>query len=203
MEIVFICKLIRVLLVIHMVVEKLTKNEITILKILLDNGRMSDTEISEQLHISPQAIGKIRRKLEDNDIIQGYTCMLNFEKIGLHTFALTYLNFYPKVYTDFSGVNIFDILRAKFRLLFCCVPSNSEVSLICLFGFKDMVEMDSYFKKFKAQYKDYCQIERIIPFSYNNLLSFDPRELMKLIIDRKILEPLTINQFKSMGKEKV
>jgi hypothetical protein len=60
-----------------------------------------------------------------------------------------------------------------------------------------MVEMDNYFKKFKIQYKDYTEIKKIIPFSYDNLLSFNPSELLKLIIDDEKLEPLSINEFKS------
>ena len=128
-----------------MQVEKPTKNEREILKMLLDNGRITDMEISEQLSISPQAIGKIRRKLEDKGIIKGYRCVLDFDKIGLHTFALTHVNFSPKVYSDFGGIDFFDKLSKNLRFLFCFIPSDSEVSIICLFGFRNMTEMDNYF----------------------------------------------------------
>ena len=80
--------------------------------------------------------------------------------------------------------------------LFCCIPSDSEVSIICLFGFRNMVEMDDYFKKFKVQFRDYCEIKRIIPFSYDNLLSFNSSELLKRIIDGEIIKPITPNEFK-------
>ena len=182
-----------------MQVEKPTKNEREILKILLDNGRITDMEISEQLHISPQAIGKIRRKLENNGVIKGYRCILDFEKIGLHTFALIHVSFYPKLYTDFGGLDIFEKLKKNLRILFCCIPSDSESSIICLFGFRNMVEMDNYFKKFKVRYREYCEIKKIIPFSYDNLLSFSSSVLLKSIIDGKIMEPFTINEFKSFG----
>jgi len=176
--------------------EKFSKNEKDILKILLNNGRITDMEISEKMNISPQAIGKIRKKLENKGIIKEYRCILDFEKIGLHTFALMHLNFYPKVYTDFGGMDIFNKLRDKFRFLFCFIPSDSEVSIICLLGFRNMVEMDSYFKKFKIQCMDYCEIKRIIPFSYDNLLSFNSSDLLKLVIDGETLDPITPNEFK-------
>ena len=181
-----------------MQVEKPTKNEREILKMLLDNGRITDMEISEQLSISPQAIGKIRRKLEDKGIIKGYRCILDFEKIGLHTFAMIHVSFFPKVYADFGGLDIYEKLRQNLRILFCCIPSDSEVSIICLFGFRNMVEMDDYFKKFKVQFRDYCEIKRIIPFSYDNLLSFNSSELLKRIIDGEIMKPITPNEFKLM-----
>ena len=179
-----------------MQVEKLTENERKILKILLDNARITDMEISEQLSISPQAIGKIRKKLEDNGIIKGYSCVLDFEKIGLHTFAFIHVSFTPKMFSEFGGLGIFDKFRKKIRFLFCCIPSNSEVSIICLFGFRNMVEMDSYFKKLKVQFRDYCEIKRIIPFSYDNLLNFNSSELLKAIIDGEKMEPLTPHEFK-------
>ena len=183
-----------------MQVEKPTKNEREILKLLLDNGRITDMELSEHLSISPQAIGKIRRKLENNGIIKGYSCILNFEKIGLHTFALMHLSFSPRVYSDFGGLDVFDKVREKFRFLFCCVPSDSEVSIIGLFGFRNMAEMDSYFKKFKFQFRDYCEIKRIIPFSYNNLISFNSNELLKLVIDERTLEPMSNDEFKLLKR---
>ena len=180
--------------------EKLTKNEREILKLLLDNGRITDMELSEHLSISPQAIGKIRRKLENNGIIKGYSCILNFEKIGLHTFALMHLSFSPRVYLEFGGLDVFDKVREKFRFLFCCVPSDSEVSIIGSFGFRNLAEMASYFKKFKFQFRDYCEIKRIIPFSYNNLLNFNSSDLLKLIIDERTLEPMSNDEFKLLKR---
>jgi hypothetical protein len=61
-----------------------------------------------------------------------------------------------------------------------------------------MVEMDNYFKKFKIQYGEYCEIKKITPFSYHNLLNFSSNNLLKSIIDGKIMEPYTINEFKSL-----
>jgi len=113
---------------------------------------------------------------------------------------MVHLSFLPNVYKEFNnGLNIFDTLKGKFRILFCCVPSDSEASIILLFGFRNMSEMDNYFKKFKIKLKDYAEIKKIIPFSYDNLLNCNPVELLKFIIDGKILEPLTIDEFKSFG----
>jgi DNA-binding Lrp family transcriptional regulator len=137
-----------------------TDNERKIMKILLDNARTSDVEISEQLHISPQAIGKIRKKLENNGIIKGYKCVLDFAKVGLRTFALLHVSIFSKAYSEFGGLEIYEKLKKHLRILFCCIPSDSEVSIICLFGFRNLVEMDHYFKKFKVQFRDYCEIKK-------------------------------------------
>jgi len=66
---------------------KLTKNEKKALKLLLDNSRISDSEIASKLNISSQAVGKIRRKLESS-IINSYSLNLNYSKLGIQTFAI-------------------------------------------------------------------------------------------------------------------
>ena len=60
-----------------------TVHERKILNILLKNARYSDAHISTQLGISSQAVGKIRKKLEDDGIIEGYTIKMAPENLKL------------------------------------------------------------------------------------------------------------------------
>ncbi len=66
-----------------MITIKLTKNEKKTLKLLLENGRASDTDIADQLRITKQAVGKIRHKLEESSIIKRYSAELDFTKLGV------------------------------------------------------------------------------------------------------------------------
>jgi len=61
----------------------LTKNEKKVLKLLLDNAKLSDTYIAKKLNISSQAIGRIRKKLEE-EIINGYILDLDYSKININ-----------------------------------------------------------------------------------------------------------------------
>jgi DNA-binding Lrp family transcriptional regulator len=65
----------------------LTKNEKKVLKLLVDNAKLSDTSIANQLDISSQAVGKIRKKLEE-EIIEKYTVKLDLKKLGLNLFIM-------------------------------------------------------------------------------------------------------------------
>ena len=60
----------------------LTKNEKKVLKLLVDDARLSDTFIANELNITSQAIGRIRRKLEE-EIIKKYTLELDLSKLDL------------------------------------------------------------------------------------------------------------------------
>jgi len=51
---------------------KLTANDKAVLKRILDLKKIPDSEIAKSMNLSPQAIFKIRSKLEDCGIIKGY-----------------------------------------------------------------------------------------------------------------------------------
>lgn len=69
-----------------------TKNEKKVLKLLVDDAKLSDTAIANKLNISSQAIGRIRKKLEE-EIIGGYTLELDLEKLGLKTVYIIDANY--------------------------------------------------------------------------------------------------------------
>jgi len=168
-----------------------SKNEREMLKLLLDSGRMTDREISKKLNISPQACGRIRKKLEENGIIKGYTCNLDFEKIGLEAFAFVYVKLSAKFFNELKGLDVFDKIANSYRFLFSCVPSDPDISLICLTAFRNIREMDEFTKKMKLNLSDYFVSLHVKPFSIGNLLRFDPNGVLKYIIDGKKIGPIT------------
>lgn len=54
-----------------------------ILRALLDNGRQSQIELSERIPLSPTAIARRIKALEDAGVISGYTARLDREALGL------------------------------------------------------------------------------------------------------------------------
>jgi len=177
----------------------LSKNEREMLKLLLDNGRTTDKEISEKLNISPQACGKIRKKMERKGIIKGYTCCLNFDKIGLEAFALVFVRLSAKFFNELKDIDIFKRVGKDIRFIFCCAPSDPDTSLICLTAFSNMREMDEYMKKMRANLSDYFDSLRVVSFSVENLLKFNPNYLLKQYIDGEKIEPISsIDEFRRL-----
>ena len=62
---------------------KLTKNEETVLRKILEHAKIPDLEIAKKMGLSQQAIFKIRHKLEQVGIIKGYMPIIDFKKIGI------------------------------------------------------------------------------------------------------------------------
>ena len=62
--------------------DSLDATDITILRLLQDDGRMSNAEIARRVDMAPSAIYKRIQKLEDRGVIRGYTALLRPGALG-------------------------------------------------------------------------------------------------------------------------
>lgn len=60
----------------------ITAKEIEILRKLVENGRITYTQIARELGMSPAGVMKKVRKLEELGIIKGYTTLVDHAKLG-------------------------------------------------------------------------------------------------------------------------
>ena len=171
--------------------EKLSKHEKNMIKLLLDNGRITDRDASNELNISPQACGKLRKKLEEKGIIVGYTCALNLQIVGMEAFAFLEIKFSAKFFDELKDKDAFVKISKSFGFLFCCMPSDPEISMIALVAFRNISEMDEYTQNLKQNLASYFDKLHVIPFSIGNLFQFNPTDILKLVIEGKKIEPLT------------
>lgn len=122
---------------------RLTKNEKKTLKLLIDNGRISDTDIAEYLKVTKQAVGKIRRKLEDNGIIMRYSAELDYHKLGISVFALANVISNPRCGKDDQSCQQ-HFAKNPFVIKMCKLPEQNRFSVF--YGFRDLMEMENYLK---------------------------------------------------------
>jgi len=73
--------------------DKLDKIDLKILKILQENSKITNLELSKKIGLSPAPTLERVKKLESTDIIQSYHAKVNADKIGLNvrTFVLVSL----------------------------------------------------------------------------------------------------------------
>ncbi|MFI2810831.1 MULTISPECIES: Lrp/AsnC family transcriptional regulator [Microbulbifer] len=69
-------------------VSSLDRTDIAILRVLQAEGRISNVELSDRVHLSPPATLARVRRLEQEGYISGYAAMLNREKLGHDNLAL-------------------------------------------------------------------------------------------------------------------
>ena len=69
-------------------VSQLDRTDIAILRVLQSEGRISNVELSDRVHLSPPATLARVRRLEQEGYISGYAALLDREKLGHDNLAL-------------------------------------------------------------------------------------------------------------------
>jgi DNA-binding Lrp family transcriptional regulator len=70
-----------------------------LLRELLKNSKRSDRELARILGVSQPTITRTRHKLEREGVIQDYTVVPDFRKMGFEILALTFVKMRPEVLT--------------------------------------------------------------------------------------------------------
>ncbi|PIE31656.1 MAG: AsnC family transcriptional regulator [Ilumatobacter coccineus] len=80
--------------------EHLDDINLSLLELLLENGRMSYRELGERVGLSAPAVTERVHKLEERGIITGYRATINEEALGFPLFCIIRLNVPPKALSD-------------------------------------------------------------------------------------------------------
>ncbi len=161
----------------------LTRNEKRVLKLLLENARIPDSTMANILKISNQAIGKIRRKLE-RTVIDSYSVNLNFEKLGIHTFAISR----PKLTQegrDLSPIEIEQKLLNETHIIQLYRLPTDDESYALFWAFRDIDELDNFFHS-QTKNKEllrYMENNKLHIFSNRSILKNNPIRLFNKAID--------------------
>lgn len=70
-----------------------------LLRELLKNSKRSDRELAKVLKVSQPTITRTRHKLEQSGLIQDYTIVPNFRKMGFEILALTFVKMRAEILT--------------------------------------------------------------------------------------------------------
>lgn len=146
----------------------LTRNEKTVLKFLFKDSRMSDAAIAREMSISLQAVRNIRKKLETNGVIRGYITNLNYEKLGLNIYALAFFKCTSDAWAEFNEEKISKWLNSPNVIQTYRIP-NGEMTHIVKYGFKDINQMNFFFKNLQCKYSKYVEIVNVFPLSIENI----------------------------------
>jgi len=168
---------------------KLTKNEKKVLKLLLENAKISDLAIASKLKISSQAVGKIRKKLEKK-IIDSYTVNLNYNKLGINVFAIS-LSKLTAEGLDKGELEIEKKLLENPHIIQVYRLPNQSPTHIILYGFQDLEELDDFFHSTqkKQQLHKFIESQQLFTFSNHSLIKNNPIQLFQKVIDNLEARP--------------
>lgn len=164
---------------------KLTKNDKEVLRQIIEHSKIPDSKIANDIGISPQAVFKIRNKLEQLGIITGYSPIIDFKKLGINDLALLILRFKPAVWEKYSEELICErIKKIPYVISAYRIANNAHTSHIILIGFRDTVQKERYLTDIQTKFTNEIEINHIYTFSSENIITQNPIGLLNEIIDK-------------------
>lgn len=160
---------------------ELTRNERRVLEFLIENGRANDTEIAEKLNITSQAIGKIRKKLEKEGVIKGYSTIIDYEKIGIKVFAVALFRFIPEVWKTLKDKDVDERISGSNIINFYRTPEG-DVTHIVVYGFRNLDELDHYFHVLQTERGHISEIRKLYIFSAKSMKKESPTDLFVKVL---------------------
>jgi DNA-binding Lrp family transcriptional regulator len=113
---------------------KLDSIDAAILEALQADGRLSNLELAQRVHLSPSACLRRVKQLEESGVIAGYVALLNPKAVGAHGTSFTIVNL------ETLGGNALDrfeqAVRDEPRILDCYYVAGSNDYLI-RFAYRD------------------------------------------------------------------
>lgn len=133
-----------------------TENKIKekILSILLTDSRKSFRTIAKELKISTSTVSKIVKEFEENGIIQGYTTLIDWRKLGYDSTLCLQISVTPEADIDAVGKALKAISALK-QVFYTTGDANFSAYAVCV----DTDEAAQLLEKLRT----ISGIERIVP----------------------------------------
>ncbi|MDI6730644.1 MAG: winged helix-turn-helix transcriptional regulator [Candidatus Altarchaeum sp.] len=162
---------------------KFTRNERKVLEYLIENAKITDSEIAEKLHITSQAVGKIRKKLEIIGIIKGYHAVVDLEKTGIKVIAIGMFKFNIDAFSESENIkecidtDITKRIQNHLIINFYRLPEGN-ITHIVVYGFKSVDELDSYFHALQAKRGHISELKNLYILSIKSMKKSSPNDLL-------------------------
>ncbi|MGD8506951.1 MAG: winged helix-turn-helix transcriptional regulator [Candidatus Bathyarchaeota archaeon] len=128
-----------------------------LLRELLKNSKQSDRNLAKALNVSQPTITRTRQKLERTGMIQDYTIIPDFKKMGFEILALTFVKMRPEILTPevFSSTKEY---AAKFpNAIFTASGEGLGMTGVIISFHKDYTDYHQKLNLLRVDWKDYAE----------------------------------------------
>jgi len=166
-------------------ISKLNKTDKLFLKYIIEQGRSSDSDVAKAIGITPQAVVKIRTKMDEKGITKGYRPKIDYKKVGINYIALAIVKFLPGAWEHYTDKDVSDKIKRHAYIIFAAKTPTANESHILLLGFKDAIQMSEHFTKIKTKLSKILEIKNIYTFPIEDLIKDSCNMLLDLAIEDK------------------
>ena len=71
---------------------QISNTDLSILRLLQEDGRISNAELARRVGLSPPSVLQRVRKLEDSGLLKGYTALLDHKALGFDLFVMAMIS---------------------------------------------------------------------------------------------------------------
>ncbi|MQY62238.1 winged helix-turn-helix transcriptional regulator [archaeon] len=139
---------------------------------LLKDSKRSDREISKVLGVSQPTISRMRQRLTEEGIIQEFTVIPDFVKMGFQIMAIS--SFKYKVANDIDGLR--KLMMAKPNVIFASLGDGIGKNGIIISFHRSYPEFSSFISTLRAEGNDII----------------DDIDSMLIILENQIVKPLSL-----------
>ena len=112
-----------------------------ILQALQEDGRLSNVQLAEQVHLSPSACLRRVKQLEESGVIAQYVALVNPKTVGQHGTCFTIINL--ETMTDGLLQRFEQAVRAEPEILDCYYVAGSNDYLV-RFSYRDAEDLERF-----------------------------------------------------------
>jgi DNA-binding Lrp family transcriptional regulator len=168
---------------------KLSKNERFVLECLIDDGRMSRTEIAKKIGLTSQAIGKIERKLIGGGVIRGYSADVDYEKLGIEVFAVAHFRLKSGSWNRLENEDIKKRVNGP-HLINVYRFNDGNITHMVVYGFRNMREAENYLQTLQTQRGHISELIKVNIISSESVLKHSMKELLIKVLREYDLDAL-------------
>jgi len=164
---------------------KLTENDKEVLRKIIEHAKIPDSKIANDIGISPQAVFKIRTKLEELGIIKGYTPIIDFKKVGIQVLTMLIIKLKPDIWSKYSDDMVSERISKIPYIIAAYRIADAQASHILLIGFRDTSQKEQYLSQIQTKYANEIEIKNVYTFSVDKIITQNPMGLLNEVIDKK------------------
>lgn len=142
--------------------------DLKIIEQLMEDARTSLRSIAEKIDVSPSTASNRFRELRNNNVIQGFSPVIDYRKLGFQFNTVTQI----KAKTGKID-SIVDDLRDKEFIEHCFVVTG-EADIIAISRFKDREDLTNSIKEVQVLEGVEDTRTNVILESYSNIISLEP-----------------------------
>ena len=125
-----------------------------LLRELLKNSKRSDRELAKILGVSQPTITRTRQRLEKNGIIEDYTIIPNFKKMGFEIMAINFVKIRPKILSPDIIERARKFIEQFPNTIFASAGEEMGMTGVSISLYKNFTEYKKIVDQFRIEWKD-------------------------------------------------